>query len=200
MRCTPTQFFCVVALLLVSALRTPRANHAACGGENRCPRCAATAAFNGGQYAVAPFRCWKNSRKSPSATRIDTGGSRSRFAFARQRSRRGSPVRRRLRRPRRDPAIAAPKKGETREITIKELGNFDYDADKGGDIPEDVKALNGAKLRVRGFMIPMDQAENITQFAMVPDLFACCFGQPPQVQHTVVAALPEGQERLLFPG
>jgi hypothetical protein len=36
-------------------------------------------------------------------------------------------------------------------------------------------------------MIPIDQAENITSFALVPSLFACCFGQPPQVQHTVFA-------------
>jgi hypothetical protein len=93
----------------------------------------------------------------------------------------------------------APKPGETREMLIKELGNFDYDADKGGTIPDDVKGLNGAKLRLRGFMIPMDQAENVTQFALVPDLFACCFGQPPQVQHMVVANAPKGKAVNYYP-
>ncbi len=39
----------------------------------------------------------------------------------------------------------------------------------------------------------MDQADNITKFALVPDLFACCFGQPPQIQHMVVANCPEGK-------
>src|SRR5205823_1959203 len=51
-----------------------------------------------------------------------------------------------------DPAMApetrkphpAPKAGETIGLTIKELGNFEYDADKGGNIPEAVKALSGA--------------------------------------------------------
>jgi len=38
---------------------------------------------------------------------------------------------------------AAPKTGEDRELEIKELGNFEYDADKGGNIPADVKALSG---------------------------------------------------------
>jgi len=88
---------------------------------------------------------------------------------------------------------AAPKPGETRETNIKELGNFDYDADKGGNIPADVKQLAGSTVRLRGYMIPMDQADNITKFALVPDLFACCFGQPPQIQHMVVANCPQGK-------
>jgi hypothetical protein len=86
-----------------------------------------------------------------------------------------------------------PKPGQALETGIKELGNFDYDQEKGGNIPEDVKKLSGSTVRVRGFMIPMDQADNITKFALVPDLFACCFGQPPQVQHMVVANCPEGK-------
>ena len=89
--------------------------------------------------------------------------------------------------------LVAPKSGEALELTIKELGNFDYDQEKGGNIPDDVKALAGSTVRVRGYMIPMDQAENITQFALVPDLFACCFGAPPQVQHTIVSHCPPGK-------
>ena len=94
---------------------------------------------------------------------------------------------------------AAPKPGETRETNIKELGNFDYDADKGGNIPDDVKALTGLKVRVKGFMIPMDQAANVTSFALVPDLFACCFGQPPQVQHMIVSTCPPGKAVSYYP-
>lgn len=87
----------------------------------------------------------------------------------------------------------APKPGEVQEMLIKELGNFDYDSDNGGNIPNDVKRLSGSKIRLKGFMIPMDQAENITQFALVPSLFACCFGQPPQIQHTIVVNCPKGK-------
>jgi hypothetical protein len=94
---------------------------------------------------------------------------------------------------------APPKAGEVREILIKDLGNFNYDADKGGNIPEDVKRLSGSTVRVRGFMVPMDQADDVTQFALVADLFACCFGQPPQVQHTVIATCPPGQGVSYYP-
>jgi hypothetical protein len=86
-----------------------------------------------------------------------------------------------------------PRAGETVELTIKELGNFEYDQAHGGNIPADVAHLGGAKIRVRGFMIPMDQAENITQFALVPSLFSCCLGQPPQIQHTIVCDCPKGK-------
>lgn len=86
-----------------------------------------------------------------------------------------------------------PKPGQTLEIEIKALGNFLYDPAKGGDIPSDVLALNGAKIRSRGFMMPLDQVENITSFAFVPSLFGCCYGQPPQIQHTIVVRTPPGK-------
>jgi hypothetical protein len=93
----------------------------------------------------------------------------------------------------------APKAGEVAEMSIKQLGNFDYDAEHGGNIPDDIKKMNGATIKLRGFMIPMDQAERITQFALVPSLFACCFGQPPQIQHTIVVNCPKGKAVPYFP-
>ena len=93
----------------------------------------------------------------------------------------------------------APKAGETITLAIKDLGNFEYDADKGGNIPADVKALSGASLKLTGFMIPMDQATSISQFALVPSLFACCFGQPPQIQHTIIVNCPKGKAVSYFP-
>jgi hypothetical protein len=92
-----------------------------------------------------------------------------------------------------------PKPGEVYATTIKELGNFDFDADKGGNIPEDVKKLTGTKVRLSGFMIPLDQADNISNFALVPSLFACCFGQAPQIQHQVIVHTPKGKAVPYFP-
>jgi hypothetical protein len=94
---------------------------------------------------------------------------------------------------------AAPKAGETLTIDIKDLGNFDYDNEKGGNVPRDVAALNGVTIHTHGFMIPMDQAENISEFALVPSLFACCFGQPPQIQHTILVHTPKGKAVGYYP-
>jgi hypothetical protein len=88
---------------------------------------------------------------------------------------------------------AAPKPGEILEMQIKQLGNFTYDPLKPGGIPADVQALSGCKIRTRGYMMPMDQVENITEFAFVPSLFGCCYGQPPQVQHTIIVHTPSGK-------
>lgn len=89
--------------------------------------------------------------------------------------------------------------GQTLAIPIKELGNFDYDAEIGGNIPDDVKGLDGCHIRTSGYMIPLDQAESISEFALVPSLFACCFGQPPQIQHTIVVTCPKGKAVSYFP-
>jgi hypothetical protein len=87
---------------------------------------------------------------------------------------------------------AAPKAGEVRSLGIKQLGNFDYDADKGGKIPDDVKALSGTKVRMWGYMIPLRQADKITEFVLVPSLGSCCFGQSPGVQHVITVTTAKG--------
>ena len=79
------------------------------------------------------------------------------------------------------------------EMTIKELGNFEYNQEHGGNIPADVKKLNGATVRMRGFMIPMDQSDTISRFALVPSLWSCCFGEPPQVQHIITVHCEKGK-------
>lgn len=95
---------------------------------------------------------------------------------------------------------AAPVAGKTTTFDkIQDLGNFEYDAEKGGGIPNDVKALSNTTVKLRGYMIPMDQAENITTFALVPSLFACCFGQPPSIQHTVIVYTPKGKAVSYYP-
>lgn len=93
----------------------------------------------------------------------------------------------------------SPVAGEVREMSLKELGNFDYDDHNGGNIPADVKRLSGSIVRIRGFMLPMDQATRITRFAVVPDLFSCCFGQPPQIHHTLLVTTPKGKAVRYFP-
>jgi hypothetical protein len=39
----------------------------------------------------------------------------------------------------------------------------------------------------------------VTKIVLVPDLFACCFGQPPQLQHTAIIICPPGKSVSYFP-
>lgn len=85
-----------------------------------------------------------------------------------------------------------PKPGEALSMGIKQLGNFDYDAEKGGTIPADVKALSGHTIKLWGYMVPIREAKLVTEFALIPSPESCCFGQPPGVHHTVTVRLAAG--------
>jgi hypothetical protein len=85
-----------------------------------------------------------------------------------------------------------PADGQTLDIAIRDLGNFDYETADGQVIPPDVKQLDGIKIRLRGFIVPTNQSVRLTQFALVPSLFNCCFGQPPQIEHTVMVTCANG--------
>jgi len=92
-----------------------------------------------------------------------------------------------------------PPAGTTLDISIKELGNFDYDQDKGGNIPADVKALSGSKLRLRGYMmIPASQSEKIMRFPLVPHLPDTGFGDP-LVQEMIVVDCPKDKPFVYIP-
>ncbi len=52
------------------------------------------------------------------------------------------------------------------------------------DIPAAFRRLDGRRVAVEGFMIPMDQAEGIRQFALVPTLWG--ERRPPLVQDTIL--------------
>jgi hypothetical protein len=81
---------------------------------------------------------------------------------------------------------APPRLREIRTLSIKELGNFRYEPSAGFGVPPDVLRLNGMSVHLAGFMLPLNQAGKINQFALVPSLTSCCYGQPPTLQHVVI--------------
>jgi hypothetical protein len=85
------------------------------------------------------------------------------------------------------------KEGEVREFTIKGLGNFEFDPTRDAEVPPDVQALHGAKVKLRGFMLPLNQADRVTDFALMPTLGACCFGEAPGTQHVVTCRIPKAR-------
>ncbi len=87
---------------------------------------------------------------------------------------------------------APPVPGEVRELTIRGLGNFPYD-DEAGGVPDDIAALDGSQVRLTGYMLPGFQMDQIRQFSLVEDVYECCFGEPPGVEHIINVVLPEGR-------
>lgn len=84
-----------------------------------------------------------------------------------------------------------PADGKVLDITLPDLGNFNYDENDDKSIPEDVRKLDGAKVRVTGVMMPLDQSGRVTKFMMFNDLMSCCYGAAPKLQNCALVELPK---------
>ena len=60
-------------------------------------------------------------------------------------------------------------------------------------IPDFIKKLDGKDIEMTGFMMPLSEVNDITEFLLVPSLWGCCYGQPPAVNHIVVVKMPAGR-------
>jgi|HubBroStandDraft_1064217.scaffolds.fasta_scaffold173220_2 hypothetical protein len=69
------------------------------------------------------------------------------------------------------------------------------------EIPKSLRDLNGRRVSVEGFMIPMDQSDSISQFAVVPEIANLEFGvgMPPGILQTVVVTYPKGKSTSYIP-
>ncbi len=89
---------------------------------------------------------------------------------------------------------ARPKYGDVLVMSIKEMGNFEFDPAVDADVPADVHLLDGAHVKLSGYMIPLTQAVKVDKFALVPNLAGCCtFESVPGVQHTVTCTVARNQ-------
>lgn len=94
-------------------------------------------------------------------------------------------------------AAASPSVSEQQDARFTRLA---FDTLKGWTyiegktpIPDFIKKLDGKDVEMIGFMMPLSEVKNITEFLLVPSLWGCCYGQPPAVNHIVVVRMPKGQ-------
>jgi hypothetical protein len=83
--------------------------------------------------------------------------------------------------------------GVDRLLTFDEISSWPYEDGLKG-MPEKVKKLDGKKVLMTGFMLPIDAVENIREFLLVESLWSCCYGQPPDINGTVRVIL-KGDKR-----
>lgn len=66
--------------------------------------------------------------------------------------------------------------------------------------PEAVAALDGERVEIVGYMIPEEwQRREVTEFMLVRDLLACCFGGAPQPDEWIHVSMKEGSGSPYFP-
>lgn len=72
---------------------------------------------------------------------------------------------------------------------------LDGSTPEGGDeqIPADIKGLNGKKLTVTGYMLPVRLVQGrATEFLLVKDPSMCCYGVMPEMNEWVVVKMKDG--------
>jgi hypothetical protein len=61
-------------------------------------------------------------------------------------------------------------------------------------IPKNVRALDDKKIAVRGYMLPLRVEEGlITEFLVLRDQSACCFGAVPRINEWISVRMPKGK-------
>lgn len=99
--------------------------------------------------------------------------------------------------------------GEHLKITFGALASYEYEvADPaklreakdpaqvlGNQIPPAIKGLDGKKVLLVGFMVPIDvdRRGNVTSFALTKNQAFCCYGIPPGLNELVVVDMAEGK-------
>lgn len=75
-------------------------------------------------------------------------------------------------------------------LPFDELTSWPYEDGLKG-MPKRVKALSGKKVLMTGFMLPIDEVQNIKEFLLVESLWSCCYGQPPDIHGIVRVVMPK---------
>lgn len=93
------------------------------------------------------------------------------------------------------PPPVATGDGRVREITFDDLK---LPLEKGepfdrGILPPAVDALQGQRVRIRGYILPSFQQRGITQFVLVRDNMECCFGPGALLHDCVVVRMRPGK-------
>jgi hypothetical protein len=82
--------------------------------------------------------------------------------------------------------------GLDRTLPFDELTSWPYEDGLKG-MPKRIKDLDGKKVLMMGFMLPIDEVQNIKEFLLVQSLWACCYGQPPDINGIVRVLMPKGK-------
>jgi hypothetical protein len=90
--------------------------------------------------------------------------------------------------------------GKEVPLTFTSLMKWEYDAKRNSSPPESVKKLDGRKVRIIGFMYPLQEGANIQNFCLLRSTQTCCYGPKPQYnQYIFVEMVKPTQFRRLDP-
>lgn len=82
-------------------------------------------------------------------------------------------------------------------VEWESLGAYTYTLEKGlTDLPADLRALEGKRVTLMGFLMPIYEFDDMTQFALVGSHWSCCFGRTPTIAEMLNVTLAKGHKPL----
>ncbi len=91
-------------------------------------------------------------------------------------------------------AAATMQSGGVR-LTFNDLREYRYSKRDRYPLPEKLKALKGQEVNIAGYMIPMSEALDVTEFMLVQiPFFGCCYSIPPEPNETVMVKMAKGKK------
>lgn len=102
-------------------------------------------------------------------------------------------------------ASGADTKPGYQNISFAQLSDFEYEVpdplagpvanQPPNIIPASVKALNGRKIAVRGFMLPLDlDQDGVSQFLLNGSFDMCYFGAPVRMNEWILVTMKDGKK------
>ncbi|PIO47474.1 MAG: hypothetical protein CMR00_10180 [[Chlorobium] sp. 445] len=80
-------------------------------------------------------------------------------------------------------------------LTFNDLREYRYSKRDRYPLPEKLKALKGQEVNIAGYMIPMSEALDVTEFMLVQiPFFGCCYSVPPEPNETVMVKMAKGKK------
>jgi hypothetical protein len=90
--------------------------------------------------------------------------------------------------------------GRELALTFSTLMKWEYERKANPPPPENIKKLDGRKIRINGFMYPLQEGTNIQNFCLLRSTQTCCYGPRPQYnQYIFVEMAKPTQFRRLDP-
>lgn len=93
------------------------------------------------------------------------------------------------------PKPKKPKSNRLDDKTFDDL-KFDIEPDAPYDrslLTEDIEAMDGQRIRIRGYILPTAQSRGIKQFVLVRDNMECCFGPGAALYDCILVEMAEGK-------
>ena len=76
-----------------------------------------------------------------------------------------------------------------RVLRFEQLDEWSYTDGLAG-VPDEVAALSGESVLILGFMLPIDEVEQMREFLLVESLWSCCYGTQPNINGIVRCRMP----------